>query len=115
MYPGFVLGGLRFVWDPAKHVANVQKHGITFEEAATTWLDPLAVERPDEEHSRDEQRWLRMGMSLRGVLLVVWSAEGARAGEVVIRLIGARRATPRERRIYESEGREDGPEERGRR
>ena len=79
---------------------NVRNHGITFEEAATTWMDSFAIEVFDEEHSDHENRWLRIGMSLRGALLVTWSAERSSKTSVVIRIIGARRVTKREQRLY---------------
>jgi uncharacterized protein len=97
----FVLGDLEFVWSQEKGRANVRKHGITFEEAATTWFDPDAVERYDEEHSDREDRWIRIGMSLRGALLVTWSSARTRKGRESIRVIGSRRASPGERRVYE--------------
>ena len=59
----FELGDLTFVWDPEKHRTNVEKHGITFEEAATTWLDPLAIETFDEDCPSNEDRWFRIGSS----------------------------------------------------
>lgn len=101
----FRLGLLSFAWDPAKAEANVRSHGITFEEAATTWFDPLAIERFDEQHSGAEDRWLRIGASLRGALLVVWSTEREAAGGMVIRIIGARRTNSRERTLYAQQGR----------
>ena len=99
----FGLGELTFTWDPAKYDVNIRKHGVTFEDAATTWLDPLAIERADFAHSGGEPRWLRIGASLRGQLLVVWSSERQGRGRTVIRLIGARRATATERRRHEEE------------
>ena len=98
------IGSLSFAWDPAKAESNVRTHGITFEEAATTWLDPLAIERFDEEHSPPEDRWLRIGASLRGALLVVWSTERQAGQETVIRIIGARRTIRRERDLYDRQG-----------
>lgn len=99
--PRFQLGELFFTWDSSKYETNVRRHGITFEEAATTWLDTRAIERVDEEHSEAEDRWLRIGMRSRAALLVIWSAERERGSAVTIRLIGARKATPRERKLYE--------------
>jgi uncharacterized DUF497 family protein len=99
----FRLGHLSFTWDAAKYETNVRKHGITFEEAATTWLDVFAIESFDEQHADHEDRWLRIGMSLRGALLVTWSSERTTQSYVVIRIIGARRATTRERRLYDNE------------
>ena len=101
--PRFRLGDLAFDWDEAKAERNVAKHGVTFVEAATTWLDPQAIERSDDEHSTTEDRWLRIGSSLRGALLVIWSAERNDDDEVWIRIIGARRANRRERELYEQE------------
>lgn len=103
----FHLGDLCFTWDPAKSANNIEKHGITFEEAATTWLDAASIEWFDEAHSTGEDRWLRIGSSLRGALLVVWSTERTRSRQSLIRIIGARRANRRERRLYEQEHQED--------
>ncbi len=100
--PEMCLGDLVFEWDVGKAEANVDKHGITFEEAATTWLDPFAIERFDREHSDVEERWIRIGVSLRSVVLVVWSTERDDTA-VRIRLIGARRANPGERKLYEEQ------------
>ena len=94
----FSLGQLEFTWDRAKEHSNTRKHGITFQEAATTWIDDHAVELFDEEHSIDEDRWIRIGMSSRGVLVVTVRLE--RGG--TIRIIGARRATPGERSLHET-------------
>ena len=99
----FQLGDRRFTWDPAKSRSNAQRHGITFEEAATTWLYLDTIERFDEEHSENEGRWLRIGQSLRGALLVTWSTIRLRDGEEVIRLICSRRAVVSERKLYEEE------------
>jgi len=96
----FRLGDLPFSWDPAKAEANLRMHGITFEEAATTWLDPFALERFDEQHADAEDRWLRIGSSLRGALLVVWSTERDAGHPTVIRIIGARRTNRKERDLY---------------
>jgi uncharacterized DUF497 family protein len=98
---GFSLGELEFTWDAAKNLTNTRKHGVAFEEAATTWLDDLAIEVFDEEHSTDEDRWIRLGRSLRGVLVVTWWTVRSERGEV-IRIIGARRATRTEKRLYEA-------------
>lgn len=99
----FRLGQLSFTWSVAKAEDNVRHHGVTFEEAATTWLDPLAIERFDAPHSVAEDRWLRIGASLRGALLVVWSTEREAEGQPVIRIIGARRANQKERDLYGGE------------
>jgi uncharacterized DUF497 family protein len=85
-----------FRWDSTKAAANVRKHGITFEEAASVFLDDLAVPYAD---AMNQDRLILIGMSLRSNLLLVVFAE-RRSGEV-IRIISARRATQRERRAYE--------------
>jgi uncharacterized DUF497 family protein len=88
----------RVEWDPNKAASNVEKHGVSFEEAATVFFDPLALTIPDPAHSFDEDRFITMGLSVLDQLLVVVHTD--RAG--VIRLISAREATARERRAYES-------------
>lgn len=97
----FSLGELEFTWDRAKDLLNTKRHGIAFDEAATIWIDDHAVELFDEEHSVHEDRWIRIGMSSRGVLVVTWwTVRSERGG--VIRIIGARRATRAERNLYEA-------------
>jgi uncharacterized protein len=88
---------LTFEWDIAKSRANVQKHGVGFEEAMTVFVDPLGLMMPDERHSVSEDRLVILGSSSRGRLLAVMFTE---RGER-IRLISARRATPPERSCYE--------------
>jgi uncharacterized DUF497 family protein len=90
---------LRFWWNPRKAAVNVRKHGVTFEEAATVFGDRLSVTITDPDHSAGEQRFLLLGVSNRGRLLVVAHAERGDA----IRIISARRVTRRERRTYEEE------------
>jgi len=88
-----------FEWDPRKNAANQRKHGIGFREAATLFGDPFATTFPDIDHSADEQRFLTVGASALGRLLVVAHTERDEA----IRIISARPATARERRFYEEE------------
>ena len=85
------------VWDPAKALLNLAKHGVGFEEAATVFRDPLLLVRSDVEHSQDEERWIALGKSVRQLLLVVVHTEDERT----IRIISARKAEPKERRQYE--------------
>jgi len=87
-------------WDQRKADLNYRKHGVSFEEAATALEDRLSKVLPDPDHSDDEERFVAFAMSPRGRLLVI--AHTFRGDR--IRLISARRATPRERRIYEEEG-----------
>ena len=91
--------GYEFEWDPEKAGSNARKHGVKFEEACTAFGDPLAVLKPDPDHSVDEMRYILLGTSVQGRLLVVAFAERPPR----TRLISARRATRRERRQYEKE------------
>jgi len=87
-----------FEWDPIKAASNLQKHGVSFVEAATIFFDPLSSTVSDPTHSADEQRFAITGMSYQHRLLVVVHVDrGDR-----IRIIGARLATARERKQYES-------------
>lgn len=88
-----------FEWNPDKAARNLSKHGVAFAEAATVFGDPLAVTFYDPDHSRDEDRYLTFGYSTRGRLLVVSHTDRQHRH----RLISARTATRRERKIYEHE------------
>jgi hypothetical protein len=90
---------MEFEWDPRKDAANQRKHKVGFREATTVFGDPLATTFLDPEHSISERRYLTIGSSLTGRLLVVAHTERGGA----IRIISARPATPRERRFYEEE------------
>jgi uncharacterized protein len=86
-----------FEWDAVKAARNLRKHGVSFLEAATVFGDPLAVTYNDPDHSEVEQRFLTLGRSADGRLLVVSHADG----DENVRVISARKATPRERQHYE--------------
>lgn len=88
-----------FEWDPGKAKSNESKHGVAFEEAVTVFGDPLELTISDPDHSMDESRFISIGMSDTGRLLIVSYTERSQA----IRLISARLATLRERRQYETE------------
>ena len=93
---------LEFDWDPAKAASNRAKHGITFEEAMTVFLDPLALSRLDEDAGGSDERWLTLGRSTPDRLLVVVHTHIERMDDsVYIRIISARAATRREARRYE--------------
>jgi len=89
---------MKFEWDPRKDAANRRKHAVGFREAATVFGDPFATTFPDIDHSISEQRFLSIGVSASGRLLVVAHAED----EATIRIISARPVTRRERRFYEN-------------
>ncbi|HKY40385.1 MAG TPA: BrnT family toxin [Polyangiaceae bacterium] len=93
------FGELVFSWDERKATANVRRHGVRFEEAATVFIDPGAREYDDPDHSQHELRFLLVGHSFAGRLLLVVHAEK----DDTIRIISARRVTPREREAYESD------------
>jgi uncharacterized DUF497 family protein len=90
---------MRFSWDPKKAAANLQKHGVSFEEASTVFRDTLSVTGSDPDHSVDETRFVTFGSSVNNRLLVVAHTEE----NDKIRMISARLMTRQERRIYEEE------------
>ena len=90
-------GPLAFEWNPRKAALNLAKHKVSFEEAVTAFSDPLGQIIDDPRHSADEERFVLLGRSDRRRLPVVMFTEHGEA----IRLISARRATPRERRRHE--------------
>jgi hypothetical protein len=94
------MDDLRFVWDPRKARENVRKHGVSFEEAQTSFLDDYAILIGDPDHSEDEDRFLLLGVSSRLRLLVVCHCY--RESKFEIRLISARKANREERDIYRS-------------
>jgi uncharacterized DUF497 family protein len=89
---------MEFEWEADKAIANFEKHRVSFTEAMTVFGDPLEVTIPDPDHSEGEFRYVSLGMSEAGRLLVVAYTE--RDGK--LRIISARDATPKERRDYES-------------
>ena len=91
--------GLLFEWDPNKAERNERLHGISFDEACTTFEDPLSKTIDDPLHSENEERFVLIGQSIRRRILVVVHTER----EERIRVISARQATKRERRAYEKD------------
>jgi len=89
--------GFEFEWDERKNRANQAKHGVSFQEAATVFADPLSLATPDDEPATSEARYHIIGSSVFNELLTVTYTE--RRGR--IRIISARRPTRRERRDYE--------------
>lgn len=87
---------MRFEWDPKKAKKNLEKHGVSFEEAATAFGDPQSLTDYDPDHSNDEDRFVLLGATHARRLVVVAHTD---RGESV-RLISARLATRRERRTY---------------
>jgi len=89
---------LEFEWDPNKAAANLSKHEVAFEEAATVFGDSLSLTAYDPDHSQDEDRYITMGTSADGRLLIVSHTDR----DDRIRIISARKATRRERKAYEN-------------
>lgn len=89
---------MEFEWDPEKDRRNGAKHGVSFVEAATALADSLSITRPDPAHSVGEYRFLTLGYTTSGRLVVVAHADR----EQRIRIISARLATAAERKNYEA-------------
>lgn len=90
-----------FEWDATKAEANQRKHGVSFDQAATVFLDPRALSLYDDEHSDEEDRWITLGLSATGGLLLVHHTyEESGTSAVRIRIISSRKPTKREVRQY---------------
>ena len=88
---------LNFEWDEEKAKTNFKKHRVSFDEAMTVFLDPFSIMISDPDHSVDEQRYIDIGSSDKGrVLVVVYTERRSN-----IRIISCRKATPTERKLYE--------------
>ena len=90
---------VNFEWDEDKNRRNRHKHKVWFEEATQVFADPRAIQYDDPEHSEDEDRFIMLGIASSGRLLVVIHCY--RENEETTRIISARRAKPKEERIYE--------------
>jgi uncharacterized DUF497 family protein len=88
---------MRFEWDENKAALNLVKHGVSFEEAATVFGDPLSDTFDDPDHSVEERRFVIIGVSQKGRMLIVAHTDE----EEVVRLISAREATRVEKEFYE--------------
>ena len=87
-----------FEWDDEKAGSNLKKHGVSFEEGATIFNDPMIATMSDPDHSKGEERHISIGISVQGRLLIVVHTER----EDRIRLISCRKATSGERKLYET-------------
>ena len=91
-----------FEWDTRKAKKNFKKHNVSFESAATIFLDPRAITIFDSEHSESENRWITLGINNAGDLLVaVHTFNQINKITSKIRIISARKATKRESKQYE--------------
>ena len=92
------MGNIEFAWDRRKARSNLVKHGVSFEEAQTVFVDENARLIDDPDHSEDEERFVLLGYSFAARCLVV--SHCYREHDSVIRLISARRATAQEEDVY---------------
>jgi len=92
------MSALQFEWDDRKAAANQKKHGVSFEEARTVFLDEQARLIDDPDHSEDEERFVMLGLSSALRLLLVCHCY--RSDDGTIRIISARKATARESKSY---------------
>ena len=90
---------MQFEWDPEKAKRNYKKHKVSFEETVTVFYDPLSTTFDDPDHSVGDRRFITVGFSSHDGLLVISHSERGEA----IRIISARRATPRERKRHENQ------------
>ena len=89
---------IRYEWDSSKSISNARKHGVSFDEARTAFLDEHARLIGDQAHSEEEERFILIGLSTRLRLLIV--SHCYREDDDVIRIISARKADPFEQRQY---------------
>lgn len=97
---------MRFEWDPQKAESNIQKHGVSFDEAVTVFKDPLAFIFDNETHSEEEHREIIIGMSTLRRMLLVCFVERV---ENTVRIISARPATRQEIKDYEKNASKQNP------
>ncbi len=92
-----------FEWDATKACSNIKKHGIAFDEAATIFMDSRMLSLFDSEHNQDEERWITLGISSLGRLLVVchtFRKEDFESESAAIRIYSARKASKHEQKQY---------------
>ena len=92
------IDDLRFEWDESKNRQNIRKHGVSFEEAQTVFLDEQAIRFYDPDHSQDEDSFIMLGISFKLRILVVCHCY--KESDSVIRIISARKATRQEAKHY---------------
>lgn len=94
----------QFEWDPYKARRNSKIHRVTFERAATVFLDPSMLSRYDEEHTAGEERWITLGMDRTGALLVVCHTYHELSETIArVRIISARKPTKNETKQYQGQ------------
>lgn len=95
---------MRFEWDEKKNASNIEKHGVSFEEAREIFDDPLQLSILDHRFSYFEECWITIGKTVKAHILVIAHLYFDKEGKEIIRIISARPATKHERRQYEHEG-----------
>jgi uncharacterized protein len=88
---------MEFEWDNNKAITNLQKHGVSFAEAATVFGDPLSITFPDPDHSINESRFVTIGLSTAGKIIILSHTDRGNR----IRIISARKTTRKEQKFYE--------------
>jgi uncharacterized protein len=89
-----------FSWDSSKSNINYEKHGVSFEEARSVFLDQNAIEFFDEDHSEREERFLMLGMSYKSRILLISYTDNKISSSTIICIISARKATKKEQLNY---------------
>lgn len=89
-----------FEWDPAKAAANLSKHGVSFDEAKSAFVDTQGLDGPDIRHSSGEMRFLRVGISGPGRVLTIAYTVRRKDNVEIIRIISARPASRKEKTVY---------------
>ena len=96
---------MKFSWDARRAKQNSKKHKVSFEEASTVFFDERAIEFFDPDHSKNEDRFLMLGLSWRLRVLVVSYSFRKKGSE--IRIISARKATKKEERVFTGDKNEE--------
>ncbi|MBW1708227.1 MAG: BrnT family toxin [Deltaproteobacteria bacterium] len=91
---------MKFIWDPVKEKINIQKHKISFTESCYVFADQYSLNLFDEQHSEDEDRWITLGQTPNGKILIVVHTFKKIAEIEVIRIISSRKATKKETKKY---------------
>jgi len=92
---------LRFEWNEEKNILNLQKHGLSFEEAKEVFEDLFHISKLDHRFDYFEERWITLGSTKKGKIVVVANMFFDENGEEIIRIISARKANQKERKFYE--------------
>lgn len=92
---------MKVEWDEKKNSTNIQKHHVSFEEAKAVFGDPLHISKLDHRFSYFEERWITIGSTDGGKILVVANIFFDESGEEIIRIISARKASKKEKDFYE--------------